>query len=78
MIGTETPDLAFQEFALQRPSPLILAPFDEKVAQGGDCPQTQIVFRTEKTAQIPDRSFQQRAGAGQFPGLPTRVGGLGE
>ena len=61
MIATQTSNLAFQELTLRRPGSFIVALSDEKISQGSKRPQVQIVFRAQMAAQIPDRSFQQRA-----------------
>ena len=55
MIAAQTSNLAFEEIALHRARFFIVALRDEKISQGSNRPQAQMVFRAQMTAQIRTR-----------------------
>lgn len=72
MIVAQTLDSALQDFPLRRSRPFVIALGGEKIPQGGDGAQAQIMVPAETLAYVPNHPFEQRPRAFRLPGLPIR------
>ena len=57
MIVAQALNLTFEKLALDRSCPLVVALRDEKISQGRNCPEAQILIPAEVASQIANRFF---------------------